>query len=228
MGLSEKYWRHMAASTKRSGKVNRRSQILQAAEKLMHSRGLTGVTTRQISREVGCSEGALYFHFKGRLELLLAMLEESLPDMLGPLQTLRESVGRNSPHANLATALRGIFKFHRRVLPATGGLFAEPELLVAYRESLARAGKGPHLSMAALAEYIAAEQRLGRIDSGTDAKLAAYLLMSSSFFRAFMELFSGRSIQPSWDQFAKQLVTTVAPQTATNGLKPGRLSAEIP
>jgi AcrR family transcriptional regulator len=202
----------MAASTKRSGKVNRRSEILRAAEVLMHSRGLSGVTTRQISREVGCSEGALYFHFKGRLELLLAMLEESLPDMLGPLQTLRASVGRGSPHANLAAALLGIFKFHRRVVSGTAGLFAEPELLAAYRRSLERQGKGPHLSMAALADYIAAEQKLGRFDSNVDAKLAAYLLMSSSFFSAFMEKFSGKTVQPSWDQFAKRLVATVAPQ----------------
>ena len=177
----------------------------------MHSRGLTGVTTRQISRVVGCSEGALYFHFKGRLELLLAMLEESLPDMLGPLQTLRESVGRSTPHANLAAALLGIFKFHRRVAPATAGLFAEPELLEGYRKSLARQNKGPHLSMAALAGYIAAEQELGRIDSRVDAKLAAYLLMSSSFFSAFMEKFSGKTMQPSWDQYAKKLVAAVAP-----------------
>lgn len=201
----------MAASTKRSGKVNRRSQILRAAEMLMHSRGLTGVTTREISQEVGCSEGALYFHFKGRLELLLAMLQESLPEMLGPLQTLRESVGQSTPHANLAAALLGIFKFHRRVVPGTAGLFAEPELLVAYRKSLARQGKGPHLSIALLADYIAAEQELGRIDSGVDAKLAAYLLMSSSFFSAFMEKFSGKIMQPSWSQFAKRLVAAAAP-----------------
>ena len=182
----------------------------------MRSHGLSGVTTRQISKEVGCSEGALYVHFKGRLELLLAMLEESLPDMLGPLQTLRESVGRGSPHANLQAALRGIFNFHRRVLPATAGLFAEPELLVAYRDSLARQGKGPHLSMAVLADYIAAEQRLGRIGSDVDVKLAAYLLMSSSFFRAFLETFLGMPAQPSWDKFAKQLIATVAPPTAKN------------
>jgi AcrR family transcriptional regulator len=207
----------MTASTKRSGKVNRRSEILRAAEMLMHSHGLTGVTTKEISQKVGCSEGALYFHFKGRLELLLAMLEESLPDMLGPLQTLRESVGRSSPHANLAAALLGIFKFHRRVVPGTAGLFAEPELLVAYRKSLVRQGKGPHLSMAVLADYIAAEQDLGRIDSGVDAKLAAYLLMSSSFFRAFMEKFSGKTMQPSWDHYAKRLVAAVAPQPAGNG-----------
>src|SRR5262245_50376272 len=91
---------HMISRARRFGRVNRRSQILQAAQKLMHSRGLTGVTTRQISKEVGCSEAALYVHFKGRLELLLAMLDESLPDMLGPLKTLRESVGQGSPHAN--------------------------------------------------------------------------------------------------------------------------------
>lgn len=202
----------MAATTKRSGKVNRRSEILRAAEMLMHSRGLSGVTTRQISQEVGCSEGALYVHFKGRLELLLAMLEESLPDMLGPLQTLRESVGRSTPHANLAAALLGIFKFHRRVVPGAAGLFAEPKLLVAYRKSLARQGKGPHLSMAAIADYIVAEQELGRVDSAVDAKLAANLLMSSSFFSAFMEKFSGKTVQPSWDMFAKRLVTAVVPQ----------------
>jgi AcrR family transcriptional regulator len=206
----------MADSTKRSGKVNRRSEILRAAERLMYSRGLSGVTTRQISQEVGCSEGALYVHFKGRLELLLAMLEESLPDMLGPLQALRESVGRSTPHANLKAALLGIFRFHRRVVPGAAGLFAEPELLVAYRKSLARQGKGPHLSMATIADYIVAEQELGRIDSGVDAKLAAYLLMSSSFFSAFMEKFSGKALQPPWNHYAGKLVAAVAPQPARN------------
>jgi AcrR family transcriptional regulator len=202
----------MAATTKRSGKANRRGEILWAAEMLMHSRGLSGVTTRQISREVGCSEGALYFHFKGRLELLLAMLEESLPDMLEPLKALRKSVGRGSPQRNLAVALEGIFKFHRRIVPSACGLFAEPELLAAYRESLARQGKGPHLSMAALADYITAEQKLGRIDMAVDARLSASLLMSASFFRAFMEEFVGAPIEPSWEQFAKRLIVAIAPQ----------------
>jgi AcrR family transcriptional regulator len=178
----------------------------------MRSRGLTGVTTRQISKAVGCSEGALYVHFEGRLELFLAMLEESLPDMLGPLQRLRESVGKDSPRRNLAIALQGIFSFHRRVLPVTCGLFAEPELLDAYRQSLARQGKGPHLSMCAIAEYIVAEQKIGRIASDANPELTAYLLMSSSFFRAFMELFSHRPSQP-WDKFAKRLIETVVSDT---------------
>ena len=207
----------MSSNSKRTGKLNRRSEILLAAEKLMRSRGLSGVTTRQISREVGCSEGALYVHFKGRLELLLAMLEESLPDMLGPLKELRESVGRGSSHENLVEALGGIFKFHQRVVPASAGLFAEPELLAAYRNSLARQGKGPHLSMRVLEEYIRSEQELGRIGSEVDARLAACLMMSASFFRAFVEHFLGTSVQPAWTKFAEQLVATIAPRPRQTG-----------
>lgn len=201
----------MSTESKRTGKSNRRSEILKAAEKLMRSHGLSGVTTRQISKEVGCSEGALYVHFKGRLELLLAMLEESLPTMLQPLQALQESVGRGSAQGNLVRALDGIFKFHQSVIPATAGLFAEPELLAAYRTSLKGQGKGPHLSMRVLAEYIRSEQRLGRIDSHADANHAASLIMSSSFFRAFVEQFFGTPMQPAWREFAKQLIATVAP-----------------
>jgi hypothetical protein len=62
-------------------------------------------------------------------------------------------------------------------LPATAGLFAEPELLAAYRNSLKQQGKGPHLSMRVLEEYIRSEQQLGRIDSTVDAKFAAGLML---------------------------------------------------
>ena len=194
-----------------SRKPNRRSAILQATEKLLLAHGLSGVTTRQISREVGCSEGALYVHFKGRLELLLAVLEESLPTMLGPLQTLQQRVGRGSPHANLAAALGGIFRFHWRAIPLTASLFAESALHAAYCASLARQGKGPHLSMKVLETYIAAEQRLGRIDRGVDAELAASLLMSASFFRAFSEQFFGTRMRPSWKAFVRRLLAAVLP-----------------
>lgn len=201
----------MPSRSKQTGKVNRRSDILQAAEKLMRARGLSGVTTRLISKEVGCSEGALYVHFKGRLELLLAMLEESLPTMLQPLQALQESVGHGSAQGNLVQALDGIFKFHQRVIPASAGLFADPDLLAAYRNSLKRQGKGPHLSMRVLAEYVRSEQQLGRIASHVDANLVASMIMSSSFFRAFVEHFFGTPMQPTWRELSKELIATVAP-----------------
>lgn len=207
----------MVSKKDASGKINRRGEILRAAEKLILASGLSGVTTRQISREAGCSEGALYVHFNGRLELLLAVLEESLPEMLGPLHTLQENVGRGSAQANLAVALGGIYRFHQRATPLAAGLFAEPALLSKYRASLARQGKGPHLSIKVLENYIAAEQCLGRFDQRVDAKLAAYLLMSASFFRAFSEQFFGGPMKPTWSKSVKQLIAAVVPPArATN------------
>jgi hypothetical protein len=139
------------------------------------------------------------------------MLDESLPEMLGPLRILQQRVGRGSPQANLAVALRGIFKFHQRATPLVSGLFADPALHSAYRASLARQRKGPHLSLKVLKDYIAAEQGLARIDRGVNANLAAYLLMSSSFFRAFSEGFFGRPMKPSWSSLVKQLIAAIAP-----------------
>jgi hypothetical protein len=120
-------------------------------------------------------------------------------------------VGRGSAQANLAVALGGIYRFHQRATPLAAGLFAEPALLAAYRASLARQGKGPHLSMKVLQNYIATEQRLGRIDQRVDPKLAAYLLMSASFFRAFSERFFGGRMVPAWSKLVKQLITSVVP-----------------
>jgi AcrR family transcriptional regulator len=191
--------------------TNRRFEILQAAQKLMSTKGLSGVTTRQLAREVGCSEGALYVHFKGRLQLLLAMLEENLPDVQEPLYALERTVGQNSPEDNLVTAISGIYKFNRHVAPLFGGLFAEPKLLEAYRKSLAEHDRGPHLAIARLQSYIEAEQKLGRIGKSADAKLIASLLLSACFFRAFVEHFLDKPMQPAWDKFAIQLVSSLVP-----------------
>ena len=115
---------------------NRRAEIVAATEELLRTRGLSSVTTRAIAAKVGCSEGALYVHFSGRVQLLLAVLEESLPDMLGPLQELERSVGKASPQRNLLKALTAMFAFQERVLPMLGALFAEPELLDLYRRTM--------------------------------------------------------------------------------------------
>lgn len=190
-------------------RVNRRQEILDAAEKLMLSKGLSGVTTREISKRVGCSDGALYVHFAGRLELLLAMLEASLPEMLGPLQALKEQVGRGSPRENLEAALGGIHRFHLRAAPLVAGLFAEPELLTAYRASLERRNEGPHLSLKVLEEYIAAERDLGRIGESVEPRTAAYLLMSASFLHAFTMQFFGGPAKPVWKTLARDVVGAV-------------------
>jgi AcrR family transcriptional regulator len=173
------------------GRHSRRPEIIAAAQELIRARGLANVTTRAIAEQAGCSEAALYVHFDSRLKLLLAVLEESLPDMLLPLQSLEQSVGNATPQQNLTRALRAIFTFHERVIPMVCGLFADTDLLTAYRESLTARSKGPQGAISRLERYIAAEQKLGRLQETLDANLTATTLMATSFYKAFTSQFLG-------------------------------------
>jgi len=171
------------------GRPSRRPEIIAAAEHLIRTRGLSSTTTRAIAEQARCSEAAIYVHFESRLKLLLAVLEESLPDMLISLQALDHAVGKSTPAKNIDKALRAIFAFHQRVVPMLCGLFAEPELLTAYRESLTSRKKGPQGAIARLKRYIEAEQKLGRIQTSIDAEIAATTLMANSFLKAFLVQF---------------------------------------
>jgi AcrR family transcriptional regulator len=166
-------------------RTNRKPQILAAAESLLRERGLNGVTTRAIAGAVPCSEGASYVHFNDRLELILAVLQESLPEMVVPLHVLQEKLGSGTPEQNLIVAVNGLVRFHDRVAPMLCSLMSDPELLERFRQSLDQAGKGPQRGLATLATYIEQEQKLGRIGESVDAKTAACVLMASSFFHIF-------------------------------------------
>lgn len=127
-------------------------------------RPLSGATTKAIAREAGCSEGAIYVHFEDRTALLLAVLEETLTEMKGPLGRLEGKAGE----ATVRAALRGMYAFHERAIPLLGGLFADAALLEAFRGSLEASGKGPHLALRTLTRYLERERALGRVspDSG--------------------------------------------------------------
>ena len=190
------------------GRPSRRPKIIAAAQELIRTQGLANVTTRSIAERTGCSEAALYVHFESRLKLLLAVLEESLPEMLIPLQALEQSIGSSTPQQNLTKALRAIFAFHERVIPMLCGLFADAELLAAYRNSLSDRNKGPQGAIARLQHYIAAEQKLGRLDKKLDAELSATTLMAISFFKAFTSQFLGHP-GPSEATLKKIVATTI-------------------
>ena len=194
------------------GRPSRRPEIIAATEALIRTRGLASTTTRAIAEQAGCSEAALYVHFDNRLTLLLAVLEESLPDMLVPLRALEQSIGTRTPQQNLTSALRAVFAFHERVVPMLCSLFADLQLLIAYRESLTTRNKGPHGAIARLQRYISAEQSLGRIDKSIDAAIAATLLMASSFFKAFVLKFFGAPT-PSAAVFRKVVAAAIASES---------------
>jgi len=179
-------------TVRRGGRPSRRGEIVAAAAGLLRERGLQGVTTRAMAEAVPCSEGAIYVHFSDRLELILAVLEESLPEMLVPLHALKDRVGKGSVEKNLITAVEGLVRFQEKVVGMLCSLVTEPELRARFRERLGAEGRGPERGIRTLAEYFAEEQALGRVSGDVDAMQAARGLMAGAFFHVFTEELFGR------------------------------------
>ncbi|RMG74722.1 MAG: TetR/AcrR family transcriptional regulator [Chloroflexi bacterium] len=70
-----------------SERTNRRELIVDAAAALFKEQGYTATSIRQIADQVGCTEAALYYHFKdGKRALLQAVLEDHAPSLMAILQ----------------------------------------------------------------------------------------------------------------------------------------------
>lgn len=64
------------AERERMSRAERKGSIIQAVISVMAEQGLSGTTTKRIAQKAGVSEAALYKHFPGKKELILAALEE--------------------------------------------------------------------------------------------------------------------------------------------------------
>ena len=53
----------------------RQEEIIQSAGKIMTDKGISGLTIKNLSKEMGFSEAALYRHFKSKEDIIITMLE---------------------------------------------------------------------------------------------------------------------------------------------------------
>jgi len=67
-------------------RINRRDLIIQTASELFVNQGYAATSVRQIADAVGCTEAALYYHFKnGKHALFQAVVESKIPDFIDML-----------------------------------------------------------------------------------------------------------------------------------------------
>src|SRR5437773_12213967 len=77
-----------------------RQKILEATARLIQMKGLGRVTTKEIARETGLSEGALYRHFDHKEEIFFALMARHLPAFHEAFQA--HQAGTGTPSENLA------------------------------------------------------------------------------------------------------------------------------
>jgi AcrR family transcriptional regulator len=169
-----------------------RDRMLDAAYTVMRTRGLARATTKEIAREAGFSEAALYKHFEDKTALFVAVLLERLPSRLGRgLDELPARAGTADVEEVLAEVAADALAFYRETFPMGASLFSEPAVLAAHRAALGRLGAGPHVVVDAVAAYLAAERDADRVAGAVDPRAAALLLLGACQMTAFLESFTG-------------------------------------
>jgi AcrR family transcriptional regulator len=165
--------------------------MLDAAAHVMRTRGLARATTKEIAKEAGYSEAALYKHFRDKTDLFLGVLKERVPSSLSAvLAGLGERAGRGLLRQTLEQVAAEAIDFYAETFPIAASLFSEPTLLAAHRNSLREKNLGPHVVRDELAAYLAAEQRAGAINPEADPEAAAALLLGACLQNAFFANFT--------------------------------------
>ncbi|GAA2790304.1 TetR/AcrR family transcriptional regulator [Crossiella cryophila] len=188
--------------------MSTRDRILDAAARVLRTKGLARATTKEIAKAAELSEAALYKHFAGKTELFLAVLGERVPgELLVRVAALPGRVGVGEVRDTLVELTRAMLVFYAETFPMAASLFAEPELFAAHRAALRERGTGPQIAGQAVAGYLAAEQRGGRLADGVDPVGAAELLTGACVQHAFLGHFVEHT--ESLDQVAARLVGTL-------------------
>ncbi|MDQ4503125.1 helix-turn-helix domain-containing protein [Sinomonas sp. ASV322] len=190
--------------------------MLDAAAHVMRTKGLARATTKEIARESGFSEAALYKHFRDKTDLFLAVLRERTPGHLPELlANLVETRGRGDLRANLVKVARTAIEFYGETFPMAASIFSEPALLAAHREALIGRGAGPQHVRDALARYLADEKADGALAADADPEAAAALLLGACFMQAFLGNFTDNA-GPS----PETLVDTLLARQSIEGRNP--------
>jgi TetR/AcrR family transcriptional regulator, transcriptional repressor of bet genes len=83
----------------------RRKQILEAAYRVALRQRLSGLSSRAVSAEAGISNGLLFFHFRNRRELLLALLDWLLAETI-MRRAINQSAAFGSASSRLSAEIR--------------------------------------------------------------------------------------------------------------------------
>ncbi|HEX9192305.1 MAG TPA: helix-turn-helix domain-containing protein [Burkholderiales bacterium] len=168
---------------------NQKEKLISATERLLCSRGLACVSTRDIAHAAKVAEGALYHHFDDKAELILSVVLHQLGDFPEVLRSLPLQVGQKTVQKNLGRVLGSAFAFHYRIAPLVCSLFADQELLVRVRSMMHERSMGPGRTTSVIAAYLRAEQQLGRVLSAAVPETVADLMLAVSFNTALRDHF---------------------------------------
>lgn len=99
----------MARKTKEEAGLTRQ-QIIDAARAVFHECGVSRSTLETVARVAGVTRGAVYWHFKGKAELFLAVREDVFSPMLARSHAILDDPRYSDPLDSIEAAITDFFR----------------------------------------------------------------------------------------------------------------------
>lgn len=164
-----------------------RELLLATAERLLGERRAPRLTTRELARAAGVSDGVLYNYFADKDELVLAALVRRFARLVERFQAELPEPGTATLEQNLRSFAEASLDLHLDALPLVTSLLAEPELLRRFLVEIHREPLGAPQLVGPVSSYLEAERAAGRVGD-VDPEAAADLLVGAIVMRAFTTL----------------------------------------
>jgi AcrR family transcriptional regulator len=123
-----------ARSRRQERKQETRTELIAAAAKVFARRGFQGASLVEIAREAGYSTGAVYWHFRGKEDLFLAVYEAEAATRVRQLERSRRHAQGELPQRARSYADQFMARLAR-----------DPEFLILSLEFLVHAWRNPPL-----------------------------------------------------------------------------------
>jgi AcrR family transcriptional regulator len=178
-----------------------KQQLLAAATTVFSQRGFARATTKDIAQVAGVAEGTIYRHFADKQDLFYAAFSAKRAITADEFLRLPELAGKGTIRENLRRFISVIEDIERTIAPLQACMWSDRELMeqlpAAERARGPGAGEGrdagvgggdrrPAGPLGPLAEYLKAEQALGRIRGDADCERAAFALFAIPFASVMM------------------------------------------
>ncbi|GAA2803980.1 TetR/AcrR family transcriptional regulator [Kribbella solani] len=155
-----------------------REQLFDAAERVLLREGPDGLTSRAVTTEAGCAKGVLHKYFTDFDGFLAELVLDRIRRLDGQAEVLLKSAGQGSVAGNLTAMLTELFG---SVAVAIVSLTISRDSLRARLRAAVPTGV-PILTEAGqvLLDYLAAEQKHGRIPPEADLNTLGLTLIGST------------------------------------------------
>ncbi|MGP3961131.1 TetR/AcrR family transcriptional regulator [Nonomuraea sp. 3N208] len=155
-----------------------RQQLFDAAERVLLSKGPSGLTGRAITTEAGCATGLLYNHFADLDTFLAALFLDRAGRASAGMARLPGLAGSGDVVGNLMDAIETLLAGN--LLALAGLAMARPSILSHLGDALADGTLEMDASERAFTAYLRAEQEHGRVHADADAESLALALVGAA------------------------------------------------